>query len=89
MATSEVHSESDEDITDTDMLAEMRKLLKALKKADTKLVKYENEIIILQKFIDGYTIENNTGDHDKVIESATILGRIIKELQKYKKLQCV
>jgi len=49
-------------------------------------IKYENEIIILQKFIDGYTIENNTGDHDKVIESATILGRIIKELQKYKKL---
>ena len=46
-------------------------------------VKYENEIIILQKFIDGYTIENNTGDHAKVIESATILGRIIKELQNY------
>lgn len=46
-------------------------------------VKYENEIIILQKFIDGYTIENNKGDHAKVIESATILGRIIKELQNY------
>ena len=48
MATSEVHSESDEDITDTDMLAEMRKLLKALKKADTKLIKYENEIKALK-----------------------------------------
>ena len=55
-------------------------------KSNEFYIKYENEIIILQKFIDGYTIENNTGDHDKVIESATILGRIIKELQKYKKL---
>ena len=48
MASSEVHSESDEDITDIDMLTEMSKLLKALKRADTKSVKYENEIKALK-----------------------------------------
>ena len=32
MANSEVYSESDEDINDTDMLAEMSKLLKTLKR---------------------------------------------------------
>ena len=48
MANSEVYSESDEDVTDTDMLAEISKLLKTLKRADTKLAKYENEIKDLQ-----------------------------------------
>ena len=45
---SEIHSKSDEDITNTDILTEMRKLLKALKRADTKLAKYENEIKALK-----------------------------------------
>ena len=48
MANSEVYSESDDDVNDTDMLAEISKLLKTLKKADTKLAKYENEIKDLQ-----------------------------------------
>lgn len=44
---------------------------------------YENRIIILQEFIEGYTIENNTGDYRKTIESATLLGKLTKELQGY------
>ena len=47
---------------------------------------FENRIIILQKYIDGYTMENNTGDYNKVIESAMILGKVTKALQDYKEL---
>lgn len=57
---------------------------------ETKNGKYyteeNNRIIILQEYIDGYTMENNTGDYKKTIESATILGKMTKALEDYKKL---
>ncbi len=43
MAASEVHSDSDEDINENDIYSEMKKLLKALKKADVKITKLEVE----------------------------------------------
>lgn len=49
------------------------------------IIKY-NRIIIVQEYIDGYTIENNTGDYEKVIESATILGKLLKAFKEYKEL---
>ena len=39
---------------------------------------YQNKIVIMQKFIDGYTIKTNTGTYNQVLESAEYLGRIIK-----------
>ena len=41
---------------------------------------YENRVIIMQKFIDGYTIESNTGNYEQILESAEYLGKIIKSL---------
>lgn len=49
-------------------------------------IKFENRIVILQEYIDGYTMENNTGDYNKTIESATILGKLTKELKVYEDL---
>ena len=44
---------------------------------------YEGKIIILQTYLDGYAMPNNTGDYDKTIESATILGKLTKALEDY------
>lgn len=52
-------------------------------KQDNFYIKFKNRIIILQEYVDGYTMENNTGDYKKVIESASILGKVTKELQNY------
>ncbi len=41
---------------------------------------YENRIVIMQKFIDGYTMESNTGNYDQILESAEYLGKIVKSL---------
>lgn len=49
------------------------------------IIKY-NRIIIVQEYITGYTIENNTGDYEKTIESATILGKLLKAFKEYKEL---
>ena len=49
-------------------------------------IENEDRIIIVQEFIDGYTIENNTGDYNQVIECANILGKLTKELSKYPEL---
>lgn len=47
----------------------------------------EGRIIILQEFVDGYTMENNTvEDYKRIIESATLLGKITKELREYPEL---
>lgn len=46
-------------------------------------IEFNNRIIVLQEFVDGYTMENNTGDYEKVIESAKILGKMTKALQDY------
>lgn len=50
-------------------------------------IKFENRIIIVQEYVDGYTMENNTGDYNKTIESATILGKMTKELKDYTGLE--
>lgn len=44
---------------------------------------YNDRVLVLQKFIDGYTMENNTGDYKKVIESARILGEMTKAFEDY------
>lgn len=49
------------------------------------IIKY-NRIIIAQEYIAGYTIENNTGDYEKTIESATILGKLLNAFKEYKEL---
>lgn len=45
---------------------------------------YKNRVIIIQKYIDGYTIESNTGTKEQVMESAQYLGKIIKSLDTLK-----
>lgn len=50
-------------------------------------IKLENRIIIVQEYVDGYTMENNIGDYNKTIESATILGKMTKELKDYTGLE--
>lgn len=51
-------------------------------------IKIEGRIVIVQKFIEGYTMENNTvSDYSKIIESATILGKMAKALKEYPDLE--
>ena len=45
---------------------------------------YENRVIIMQKFIDGYTIEPNTGNYNQLLESAEYLGKVINSLKTLK-----
>lgn len=42
---------------------------------------YKEKVIIIERYIDGYTIEPNTGNYKKVIGSAGVLGKIIKSLE--------
>ena len=56
-------------------------------KQNSFYIKFENRIIILQEYIDGYTMENNTGDYKKTIESAVILGKITQALKVYDGLE--
>lgn len=44
---------------------------------------YRERIIIVQVFLSGYAMENNTGDYEKTMESATILGKLSKALENY------
>lgn len=54
---------------------------------DKFYIENEGRIIILQEFVDGYTMENNTvEDYKKIIESATLLGKVTKELREYPEL---
>ncbi len=46
----------------------------------------EGRIIIVQEYIDGYTIENNSGEYKQVIECANILGKLIKAFMDYPEL---
>lgn len=48
---------------------------------------FKGKILILQKFIEGRVIENNTGEYKEVIQSAKILGELLKNLNDYKGLQ--
>lgn len=45
---------------------------------------YKNRVIIIQKYIDGHTIESNTGTKEQVMESAQYLGKIVKSLDTLK-----
>jgi Ser/Thr protein kinase RdoA (MazF antagonist) len=55
-------------------------------KTDNFYIEYGNRIIVLQEFIEGYTMENNTGDYEKTIESAMLLGKMTKALETYEGL---
>lgn len=44
---------------------------------------YSGRIVIVQVFLAGYAMENNTGDYAKTMESATILGKLSKALEGY------
>lgn len=46
--------------------------------------KYYGKVIILQKFIEGYTMLPNTADYDQLLESATYLGKIVASLKTLK-----
>ena len=56
-------------------------------KQNSFYIKFENGIIILQECIDGYTMENNTGDYQKTIESVKVLGKMIIALKDYEGLE--
>lgn len=49
-------------------------------------IENEGRIIIVQEFIDGYIIDNNTGNYNQVMECANILGKLTKELIDYPEL---
>ena len=49
--------------------------------------KYKNRTVILMEFIEGYTKESNTGNMEQVIESADLLGRIVKSLENFQGLE--
>lgn len=78
-----------------DLVKKEINIINFLRKKDIKVPKYiktveenyyivcDGRIIILQEYIDGYTMENNTGNYEKVIESANILGKIVKALEDY------
>ena len=55
-------------------------------KSNNYYIENEGRIIIVQEFIDGYTIDNNTGDYNQVMECASILGKLTKELMDYPEL---
>ena len=42
---------------------------------------YKGKTVIMQKFIDGYTIESNTGTDEQILESAKYLGMMLKSLK--------
>ena len=48
---------------------------------------FNGKVVILQQFIEGYTVENNTGNYEQMMESATILGKLIRELIGYEGLE--
>lgn len=45
--------------------------------------KYKERTIILMEYIEGYTKASNTGNFKQTIESATILGQMVKSLESY------
>lgn len=51
--------------------------------------KYKNRIIILMKFIEGYSKNPNTGTYEQVIECANLHGKVTKALEEYKRFESV
>lgn len=54
--------------------------------SDNYYIGNEGRIIIVQEFVDGYTIDNNTGDYNQVMKCASILGKLTKKLMEYPEL---
>ena len=54
--------------------------------SDNYYIENEGRIIIVQEFIDGYTIDNNTGDYNQVMKCASILGNLTEKLMEYPEL---
>ena len=48
--------------------------------------KNEDRIIIVQEFIDGYVVQDNTRNYEETMECARILGNLTKALLNYNKL---
>ena len=42
---------------------------------------YKERVIIIQEYIDGYTLESNEGNLEQTLECADIYGRIVKSLE--------
>ena len=45
--------------------------------------KYQDRIIIMQEFIEGEVLEDNSANHEQLIKSAKLLGKLIKTLEEY------
>lgn len=54
---------------------------------DEYYFKYKNRTVVLMKYIHGYTKESNSGNFKQVIESAELLGKIVKSLENYNKME--
>ena len=42
---------------------------------------YKDKVIIIQKFIEGYTLDRNEGNYEQTIECAKVYGMIVKSLE--------
>lgn len=47
---------------------------------------YEGRVVIIQKYIDGFTMKSNSGSYDQMIESADFLGKIVLSLKSFHEL---
>ncbi len=45
--------------------------------------KYQDRIIIMQEFVEGEILEDNSAEYDQLIKSAELLGKLIKALEEY------
>lgn len=48
---------------------------------DTYYFLYKDKVIIIQKFIEGYTLNRNEGNYEQTIECAKVYGMIVKSLE--------
>ncbi|MEN8905064.1 MAG: phosphotransferase [Clostridiales bacterium] len=48
---------------------------------------FNGKTIILQEFIEGYVKETNLGTKEQILESAKFLGKIVKSLESYPKME--
>lgn len=48
---------------------------------DTYYSLYKDKVIIIQKFIEGYTLNRNEGNYEQTIECAKVYGMIVKSLE--------
>ena len=46
----------------------------------------EDRIIIMQEFVEGEILEDNSAEYDQLIKSAELLGKLIKALEEYHEL---